>query len=78
MRLCLNFIINIQNPLMERRETMNTTLTTFLKIGVTVIVIAALLFSVGYQTVEDEVNHYISDDITNTNHDLNTTGSMNR
>mgnify|MGYP001770864254 FL=1 len=57
---------------------MNTTLTTFLKIGVTVIVIAALLFSVGYQTVEDEVNHYISDDITNTNHDLNTTGSMNR
>jgi hypothetical protein len=78
MRLCLNFIINIENPLMERRETMNTTLTTFLKIGVTVIVIAALLFSVGYQTVEDEVNHYISDDITNTNHDLNTTGSMNR
>jgi amino acid transporter len=57
---------------------MNTTLTTFLKIGVTVIVIVALLFSVGYQTVEDEVNHYISDDITNTNHDLNTTGSMNR
>jgi amino acid transporter len=57
---------------------MNTTLTTFLKIGVTVIVIVALLFSVGYQTVEDEVDHYITNDISNTNHELNTTGSTNR
>lgn len=57
---------------------MNTSLSTFLKIGVTVIVIVALLFSVGYQSIEDEVDHYITDDISNTNHELNTTGSTTR
>lgn len=57
---------------------MNTSLSTFLKIGVTVIVVVALLFSVGYQSIEDEVDHYITDDINNTNHELNTTGSTTR
>lgn len=57
---------------------MNTTLATFLKIGVSVIVIAALLFGVGYQTIEDESNHYITNDISHTNHELSTTGSTSR
>lgn len=37
---------------------MNTTLTTFLKLAVTVTVIGALLFGVGYQLVMDESDHY--------------------
>lgn len=37
---------------------MNTSLSTFMKIAVTVIVISALLFSVGYQMVIDESEHY--------------------
>jgi hypothetical protein len=37
---------------------MNTTLTTFLKLAVTVTVIVALLFSVGYQLIMDESEHY--------------------
>jgi len=51
---------------------MKKSLAVFLEIAVTVIVIVALLFRVGYQTVEEEVNHYIDDDITHTNHELDT------
>jgi len=51
---------------------MKKSLAVFLEIAVTVIVIVALLFRVGYDTVEDEVNHYIDDDITHTNHELDT------
>ncbi|WP_169793827.1 hypothetical protein [Sutcliffiella cohnii] len=40
---------------------MNITISTFMKIAVTVIVISALLFSVGYQMVVDESNHYDSE-----------------
>lgn len=57
---------------------MNTSLSTFLKVGVTVIVIVALLFSVGYKMIEDEVTHYKTDDISNTQHPLSTSGATSR
>jgi hypothetical protein len=34
---------------------MNTSLSTFMKTALTVVVIVALLFAVGYQMVENEV-----------------------
>ncbi len=37
---------------------MNTSLATFMKIAVTVTVIGALLFVVGYQMLEDETGVY--------------------
>lgn len=37
---------------------MNSSLATFLKVAVTVVVIAAMLFSVGYQMLIDESKHY--------------------
>ncbi|WP_169793825.1 hypothetical protein [Sutcliffiella cohnii] len=57
---------------------MNTSLSTFLKIGVTVVVIAALLFSVGYSMIEREASHYQTNNISNTNHPLTTTGATGR
>jgi high-affinity Fe2+/Pb2+ permease len=57
---------------------MNTSLSTFLKIGVTVVVIAALLFSVGYGMIETETNTYKNDKISSTNHPLSTTSSSLR
>jgi len=57
---------------------MNTSLSTFLKIGVTVIVIAALLFSVGYSMIERETTTYESDIISNNNHPLSTSSPSNR
>ncbi|WP_209124348.1 hypothetical protein [Alkalihalobacillus sp. BA299] len=57
---------------------MNTSLSTFLKIGVTVVVIAALLFSVGYGMIETETNTYKDDKISSTNHPLDTSSSSTR
>jgi high-affinity Fe2+/Pb2+ permease len=57
---------------------MNTSLSTFLKIGVTVVVIAALLFSVGYKMIETETTTYQTDKISSTNHPLSTTSSSSR
>jgi hypothetical protein len=36
---------------------MNTSLATFMKTALTVIVIVALLFAVGYQMVENEITN---------------------
>ncbi len=57
---------------------MNQSLSTFLKIAVTVVVIAALLFVVGYQMIDDEITHYQTDDIANTNHPLDTSAPGTR
>lgn len=39
---------------------MNQTLSTFLKMGITVVAIAAFLFGIGYNMVQSEVNGYES------------------
>lgn len=57
---------------------MNTALSTFLKVGVTVVVIVALLFSVGYGMIEDEAEYYKDNKISNTNFNLDTSGSSTR
>ncbi|WP_209124350.1 hypothetical protein [Alkalihalobacillus sp. BA299] len=50
---------------------MGTSLATFMKIAVTVIVISAILFSVGYQMIEDESNSYDQEIIDYKNDALN-------
>jgi hypothetical protein len=57
---------------------MNTALSTFLKVGVTVVVIVALLFSVGYGMIETETEYYKDNKISNTNFNLDTSGSSTR
>lgn len=50
---------------------MNTSLATFLKIAVTVVVISALLFSVGYQMIQNESHSYDQEIVNFKNDALN-------
>jgi hypothetical protein len=50
---------------------MGTSLATFMKLAVTVIVISAILFSVGYQMIETESNSYDQEIVDNKNSALN-------
>lgn len=57
---------------------MNTALSTFMKIGVSVIVIAALLFAVGYKLMDNEASYYGDQVISHTNHPLTTSAATDR
>ncbi|MFC0476036.1 hypothetical protein ACFFHF_12390 [Robertmurraya beringensis] len=50
---------------------MNQSLSTFLKIGITVICISAFLFFIGYNMIGTETNDYQTD-ITNMSNNLPT------
>jgi hypothetical protein len=50
----------LNESLKEVLLSVNTSLSVFLKIAVSVVVIAALLFSVAYGMIENESNHYKS------------------
>lgn len=52
---------------------MNSSLSTFMKIAVTVIVIVALLFTVGYKMIHTETTDYTTKDISGHASDLSTT-----
>ncbi|MEK3992662.1 hypothetical protein [Robertmurraya sp. FSL R5-0851] len=55
---------------------MNQTLSTFLKIGITVISISAFLFFIGYNMIGSETNEYQTD-ITNMSENLPTGAGVN-
>ncbi|UAL49888.1 hypothetical protein K7887_22485 (plasmid) [Sutcliffiella horikoshii] len=57
---------------------MNSSISTFMKVALTVTMIVGLLFMVGYTLVDGEVANYKSVIESNDNHGLSTGSSENR